>query len=133
MDSSITWPVYLARGVIGKASPVEEILYHMCNKAVLESQFSTEGALYFPPTYEADGFIHATGDPNFLLDVGTHFYKEDKGDWVCLKLNHRALHDIGSKIVYEAGRLNLHLFLRFRFMFHHLTIHHIYSCSCGEY
>lgn len=45
-----------------------------------------------------DGFIHATAEPKFLLQVGNNFYKTVLGDWICLKI------DVGkllSKVVYE--------------------------------
>lgn len=58
-----------------------------------------EGKMYFPPTYEADGFIHATAEPQSLLPVGTHFYKETVGDWICLKLD---VTKLGGPVVYEA-------------------------------
>jgi uncharacterized protein (DUF952 family) len=120
MDS-IEWSVYLARGV--DYVPSAEIIYHMCNKEALDIQFSTEGALYYPPTYTQDGFIHATADPNFLLGVGNHFYKDDRGDWVCLKLDPNMLNRIGSKIVYEAGSYLIHFLIYFisLLIFRHLN------------
>jgi hypothetical protein len=30
---------------------------------------------YFPPTYEKDGFVHATREPERLLGIANHFYK----------------------------------------------------------
>jgi uncharacterized protein (DUF952 family) len=37
-------------------------IYHMCNRADFERQMQ-EAHQYFPPTYQADGFIHASGMP----------------------------------------------------------------------
>jgi uncharacterized protein (DUF952 family) len=85
------WPKYLAYGV-------EEPVYHMCDEALFNSM-TANNAMYYPPTYPQDGFIHATGNPNLLLDAGNHFYKSVKGDWVCLKLEPSQL---GGKIIYEA-------------------------------
>lgn len=45
------------------------------------------GKPYFPPTYEQDGFIHLTADPNLLLEVANHFYTEVPGEWVVLQLD----------------------------------------------
>jgi uncharacterized protein (DUF952 family) len=86
------WPKYLAFGV-------QEPVYHMCDEATFNSMTANKG-LYYPPTYSQDGFIHATGDPNFLLGVGNHFYKSVVGNWICLKLEPSQL---GGKIVYEAA------------------------------
>jgi uncharacterized protein (DUF952 family) len=33
------------------------------------------GEEYYPPTYKADGFIHATKDPVMLIGIANHFYK----------------------------------------------------------
>ena len=69
----------------------------------IESNFLAQtenGKLYFPPTYEQDGFIHATGDPSLLLEVGNHFYKTSVGEWTCLKLDPSSFGD--SVVKYEA-------------------------------
>jgi len=63
------------------------------------SQTEAAGSMYFPPTYAADGFIHATAEPQSLLPVGTHFYKASVGDWVCLKLD---VSKLGGPVVYES-------------------------------
>ena len=49
------------------------------------------GGDYFPPTYEQDGFIHATHDGHLLVDVLNHFYKEVEGTFLCLALDIAAL------------------------------------------
>ena len=72
------WPIYLARGV-------QRPIFHMCIATVFDE--STEGnKMYYPPTYSADGFIHATAEPQFLIEVANHFYKTSVGDWICIKL-----------------------------------------------
>jgi uncharacterized protein (DUF952 family) len=72
-------------------------IYHMCNRAQFEK--ATEGGgLYYSPTFEADNFIHATEEPSTLIDVANHFYKEDKGDWICIKLDPIKL---GADVVWE--------------------------------
>ena len=79
MANSITWGLYLTRGVQPK-------IYHMCDKDAYNDA-TKDGGVYYPPTYQQDGFIHATAEPKLLLDVGTYFYKEVKGDWICLEID----------------------------------------------
>lgn len=45
------------------------------NQAQFYPEFQADGKDYFPPTYEKDGFIHATKDPQLLLGIANHFYK----------------------------------------------------------
>lgn len=61
-------------------------VYHMCIESEFDQQ-TISGGLYYPPTYNTDGFIHATHDPRMLLEVGTHFYKDSIGEWICIKLD----------------------------------------------
>ena len=85
------WSMYLAKGA-------EPVIYHMCEVALYHKLTENDG-LYFPPTFDQDKFIHATEDPAMLLEVGSHFYKNSIGEWICLKLN-PAL--VGGPVVYEA-------------------------------
>ena len=55
---------------------------------------------YVPPTYEQDGFIHATEDPSMLIDIGNHFYKLDPSKYILLRID-PALLDVPIK--YEAA------------------------------
>lgn len=71
----------------------------MCDRSLFAAM-TAGGGQYYPPTYEKDGFIHATLDPKFLLEVGNHFYQGVTGDWICVLLNPALL---GGKIVYEAA------------------------------
>lgn len=80
---------YLCRGVP---------LYHMCDVQNFE-EMTKENGYYFPPTYSQDGFIHATSNPKLLVDCGNHFYKNVKGNWVCILLNPGLL---GGPVIYEA-------------------------------
>ena len=73
-------------------------IFHMCEVTLWES--SKEKGSYVPPTYEQDGFIHATAEPQFLIDVANHFYRESTGDWICIKIDPKLLG--GSKVIYEA-------------------------------
>jgi len=77
----------------------EPIIYHMCIANEWERQTST-GGLYYPPTFGVDKFIHATAEPKFLLEAGSHFYKDSVGDWICLELDVAKLPE--GSVVYEA-------------------------------
>lgn len=79
MNPPVTWPQYLARGA-------PRVIYHMCDAAAFEAG-TANGALYFPPTYAADGFVHASAFPVDLVACGNNFYKSVKGDWICISLN----------------------------------------------
>ncbi|KAL4538353.1 hypothetical protein Ndes2526B_g03338 [Nannochloris sp. 'desiccata'] len=65
---------------------MSQYMFHMCSADTWTSlkQSSTP---YYPPTYEADGFIHLTADPSLLLQVGNHFYKGDPGKWTLLVID----------------------------------------------
>lgn len=94
----MNWGQYLSRGV---TKPItHEVIYHMCIKSDFDNQIST-GGLYYPPTYAQDGFIHATADPNLLLSIGTHFYKADRNEWICLEI---LVTKLISPVKYEPGK-----------------------------
>mmetsp|Transcript_37989 Transcript_37989/g.63874 ORF Transcript_37989/g.63874 Transcript_37989/m.63874 type:complete len:478 (+) Transcript_37989:188-1621(+) len=58
-------------------------LYHLVPKTTwIKSKLF--GQPYFPPTYDADGFIHLTKDPKLLLPVANHFYSDVPGDFLVL-------------------------------------------------
>ncbi len=63
-----------------------DYMFHMC-PADTWLGLKRSSTNYFPPTYEADGFIHLTADPSLLLQVGNHFYKEDPGKWILLVID----------------------------------------------
>ena len=46
----------------------------MCDAKEFEAA-TAGGGLYYSPTFKDDKFIHATADPQFLLEAGNHFYK----------------------------------------------------------
>jgi uncharacterized protein (DUF952 family) len=62
------------------------VIYHMCERPRWE-QALRSGTEYFPPTYDKDGFIHATEDPAMLLGIANHFYKDSKDEWICLRID----------------------------------------------
>ena len=53
---------------------------------------------YRPPTYQADGFIHATHEPELLVSVLNQFCKEIPGDFLCLEIDTTTLQ---SKVIME--------------------------------
>jgi mannose-6-phosphate isomerase-like protein (cupin superfamily) len=70
--------------------PHPETLYHMCQLSMWEDAKS-KGTAYFPPTFEADGFTHATAVPARLITTANHFYQDVEGEWVCLRFARSAL------------------------------------------
>jgi len=56
---------------------------------------------YFPPTYDQDGFTHATANPDLLLNVANHFYKDVAGEWLCLRMTVDSLKAVGTEVVFE--------------------------------
>ena len=65
-------------------------IYHLVQVPLWEN-CKKESATYYPPTYEADGFTHATANPAKLLEVANHFYLDVKSDWLCLKMSRSSL------------------------------------------
>ncbi len=45
-----------------------------------------DGAVYYPPTYTADGFTHLAADPAPLLAIANHFYTREPGAFVVVVL-----------------------------------------------
>jgi uncharacterized protein (DUF952 family) len=85
------YPTYLARGV-------QDYIFHMA----IESEFDLQtqaGGMYYSPTFKNDTFIHATKEPESLIPVANHFYKESVGAWICIKLVPELL---GGRVVYES-------------------------------
>ena len=80
------------------ARGIQEAIYHMAIATEFDLQTQGDG-MYYSPTFKQDKFIHATKEPQFLLDVANHFYKESVGDWVCIKLVPELL---GGRVVYES-------------------------------
>ncbi|MEM1260954.1 MAG: DUF952 domain-containing protein [Pseudomonadota bacterium] len=77
-----------------------EYVYHLIQADLWQRSKST-GDTYFPPTYEQDGFTHATANPAMLLPVANHFYTDVGGDWFCLKMTVDSLADTGVNVVFE--------------------------------
>jgi uncharacterized protein (DUF952 family) len=60
---------------------VEVAVWKECKNADVPSKID-----YLPATYEADGFIHATGEANMLLNVANMFFKSAEGDFTVLRI-----------------------------------------------
>ena len=45
------------------------------------------GEAYFPPTFDEEGFTHATGVPSRLIETANHFYQDSEAPWVCLRFS----------------------------------------------
>ncbi|NNM00943.1 MAG: DUF952 domain-containing protein [Gammaproteobacteria bacterium] len=76
-------------------------IYHLAPRERWQRSADT-GEAYFPPTYEVDGFIHATARPALLLEVANHFYRDAVGAFVCLESTVEAVEQSGTRVVYEA-------------------------------
>ena len=68
-------------------------IYHLVQKQLWE-ECKTQEKAYKPPTYEQDGFIHATEEAHMLLGVANHFYKSDPSEYLLLRI------DPGEKIFF---------------------------------
>ncbi|MEO0574533.1 MAG: DUF952 domain-containing protein [Pseudomonadota bacterium] len=75
-------------------------LFHLVQADLWEPAMENDVA-YFPPTYEQDGFTHATANPDLLLNVANHFYTDVPGKWWCLRMTVDSLEQAGTKVVFE--------------------------------
>ncbi len=76
-------------------------IFHLVQAKLWQSTVSTNGGVYYPPTYDLDGFTHGTANPNKLLVVANHFYREVDGDWLCLRMTAESLKRSGVEVVFE--------------------------------
>ncbi|GAX75273.1 hypothetical protein CEUSTIGMA_g2718.t1 [Chlamydomonas eustigma] len=72
-------------------------LYHLVQRSVWQA-VKEAGVEYYPSTYQQDGFIHLTKDPQFLLGIGNHFYKAVQGEYLLLVLDAEKLK---AKVIFE--------------------------------
>ena len=75
-------------------------VFHLVQESLWQRAVST-GEIYYPPTYAQDGFTHGTANPELLLNVANHFYKDVPGSWLCLKMTAASLNVSGVEVVYE--------------------------------
>ncbi len=77
-----------------------EFVYHLV-QASLWQQSIANNSVYYPPTYEQDGFTHGTANPQKLLQVANHFYQDIPGEWLCLRMTVASLQASGVEVVFE--------------------------------
>lgn len=75
-------------------------VYHLIQASLWDTAVQ-ENSIYYPPTYEVDGFTHGTSNPDKLLNVANHFYPDTKGKWYCLRMTVESLEATGVKTVFE--------------------------------
>ena len=75
-------------------------LFHLI-QADLWQEAVDNNTLYYPPTYQQDGFTHATANPDLLLNVANHFYTEVPGKWLCLRMTVDSLKAAGVETIFE--------------------------------
>jgi len=75
-------------------------LYHLVQASLWRESLAKQ-EVYYPPTYEQDGFTHGTANPAKLLQVANHFYKDVPGDWLCLRMTIESLAACGVDVVFE--------------------------------
>ena len=75
-------------------------LFHMAQRTLWE-EVKKSGTTYYPPTYAADGFTHATANPAFLIRVANRFYTDVPGEWVCLRFSAQTLKAAGIEVTFE--------------------------------
>ncbi|MBX2847960.1 MAG: DUF952 domain-containing protein [Acidiferrobacterales bacterium] len=75
-------------------------LFHLVQAELWQSAVSSD-TTYYPPTYEQDGFTHATANPEMLLNVANHFYQEVPGKWLCLKMTIDSLKAGSVEVIFE--------------------------------
>jgi uncharacterized protein (DUF952 family) len=75
-------------------------IYHLVQKTLWEECKRT-GKTYYPPTYEQDGFTHATADPSKLLTVANYFYEDVVAEWLCLEMSRDSIFDAGITLKFE--------------------------------
>ncbi|MDT0596389.1 DUF952 domain-containing protein [Glaciecola petra] len=75
-------------------------IFHLVQKEAWDKAV-LNNTTYYPPTYDQDEFTHATANPNFLLVIGNHFYKEVTGEWLCLRMSVDSLKATDVQTIFE--------------------------------
>lgn len=82
------------RSKLTQEDSAPEVLYHMCQRHLWEDA-KKSGQAYFPPTFDTDGFTHATAVPSRLITTANHFYQDVPGEWICLRFRRSSLRQLG--------------------------------------
>lgn len=75
-------------------------VFHLVQVSLWEESIE-KGMVYYPPTYEQDGFTHGTSNPEKLINVANHFYQEVEGEWRCLKMTVESLAEVSVEVIFE--------------------------------
>ena len=75
-------------------------VFHLIQAVLWDAAVESKTS-YFPPTYEVDGFTHGTSNPDKLLNVANHFYKNVEGKWYCLRMTVDSLAGTDVDVVFE--------------------------------
>jgi len=75
-------------------------VYHLV-QAQLWDRVVAADDIYYPPTYPIDGFTHGTSNPDKLLNVANHFYRDVPGEWYCLRMTVASLAGTGVETIFE--------------------------------
>ncbi|MEL6870454.1 MAG: DUF952 domain-containing protein [Pseudomonadota bacterium] len=78
----------------------DDVIYHLVSADVWRDIGVQD--IYYPATYEQDGFVHATADPGLLLAVANNFYRSNPADYLCLEIATAAVTIAGLELRYEA-------------------------------
>lgn len=97
---SILVPASLASAADEDAHLRHPWVFHLIQAHLWEAAVAA-GTDYYPPTYEQDGFTHATSNPDLLLNVANHFYPSVPGNWYCLRMSVDSLAAAGVEVVFE--------------------------------
>ena len=84
--------------MIGREHPY---VFHLVQAELWQATLAEQDNVYYPPTYDVDGFTHGTANPEKLLVVANHFYSEVQGDWLCLRMTVESLKKSGVETIFE--------------------------------
>jgi|TARA_B100001057_G_scaffold253205_1_gene253446 uncharacterized protein (DUF952 family) len=82
-------------------TPEHPYVFHLIQAELWQATLAEEDGVYYPPTYDVDGFTHGTANPEKLLVVANHFYPEVQGDWLCLRMTVESLRESGVATIFE--------------------------------
>ena len=82
---------------------VDGLIPAQCEQPRWEAAKSS-GEAYFPPTFDEEGFTHATGVPSRLIETANHFYQDVAGEWICLRFTRSALRRCGITVKDEEAK-----------------------------
>ena len=63
-------------------------VFHLVQADLWHATLAEQGSIYYPPTYDVDGFTHGTANPEKLLVVANHFTQRS-GETGCATYDRR--------------------------------------------